>query len=488
MLSIPADTSGSPRICPVCSCELDEHVCKKDKVKTFSLEGVAGKFIKLRSDIGPVSKSELIQFSKFGYDIRTDMSSITNKRGFVTDLGLYFQALEAVTEPKITVFSRDHRNGGDLIQEAFEKFAPSSKSETAVVFGPISTTVSPYIGSIFSFQEKRSVLAVHSTASHNPPNYNGLKAKAGEFKHNMFPGKFEFSNQLSSEEVIDHYVSWCTRFRPYEGELNADLNNGAGVTVFPKIAKYMFPRVKYFNDQLLPDFGGLKPEPSWFSGWTGFGLAFDGDADRAPFYLKSKMIFFSQFFSGMVKEGLVNEKKVLVDQRTPPTIIEFLKEHGLRVKEGMIGNTNQAVLSQKNNSFWFEENWHTGGYLVGDGRFHWDDALFAVPYWLEKLTVPIEKVLEGVPNFEYTEERFKVPVGFNQKILRRLEKLEVEYSELPGGGARIADEIGHILLRESNTEVGIAKIFVTGVDKSALKNKLEAGRKLVSSIEGHDFN
>lgn len=484
MLSIPADGSGSPRICPACGEEIDSRICKKCGVKTFDAGGLAGTFVAMRKEKGSLATSELLKASKLGYDLRVDMSKVENERAFKRDLQTYFEALEKSQEPDIIVFSRDHRDHGELFQGVFEEFAGDSPAECSVVYGPLSTTMSAYLGALVSWQEKGRVMALHATASHNPPNYNGIKVHGGRFKRSIFPGNLEFSKQVDGEAVTESYVQWCTGFSPYQGELTLDLANGAASICMPAIADKLFPKAKFFNDKLLPDFGGVRPEPKWFVGWPGFGVAFDGDADRAPFYHDSKMIFFSRFLAGMVKEGLVDEKRVISDQRTPPNIIRFLEDHGVEVSVGHIGNTNQVALSRKLDALWFEENWHSGGYPVDGKRFHWGEAPFAVAFWLDKLTAKVPDLLEGVPEFNYTEEKFQVEPGFNGRAVDAAEGRGLDYAVLLDGGVRLEDDKGHILIRESNTEIGTAKLFATGVNPEALKGKLEFGRELIASIKG----
>lgn len=483
MLSIPADGLDKHRICPACGCEIDSKICKKDGVSTFAADSVAGEFVRMRMERGNLPGSELLGASKFGYDLRIDFAKVEDMRGLSKDLVTYFGALEAVNKPKIIVFSRDQRNYGKFIQEAFEAYAKESSAEIATVFTPVCTTMTPYLGAMFSFHEKKKVMALHATASHNPSNYNGIKAHAGKFGENIFPDKIEYSKQVDGAKVLDSYVKWCTR-SPYEGDITFDLANGAAAIPLPKLIARLYPNAKVFNDKLLPDFGGTRPEPGWFSGWPGFGVAFDGDADRCPFYKDSKMLFFSRVLAGMVKEGLVKEKRVVADQRTPPHVVQFLEEHGIKVVLGMIGNTNQVTLSEKEDALWFEENWHSGGYAINGKRFPWGEAPFAVTFWLDKLKVPVDKLLEGVPSFEFSMEKFQTEPGFNEKIVELAEKQGLQYLKLPSGGLRLENEKGHILFRESNTEIGAARLSASGVDPSALKENLAFGRELVASIKG----
>jgi phosphomannomutase len=484
MLSVPSDTMEKNRICPVCGCEIESRICKKDGAKTLGVLSVGGVFVKKRMERGNLPGSELLRASKLGYDLRIDFANVEDMRGLSKDLVTYFEALEEVIKPKLVVFSRDQRNYGKFLQETFEAYAKEASPEVATVFGPICTTMSPYLGAMFSLKEKKNVMALHATASHNPSNYNGIKTHAGKFSEDIFTGKLEFSKQVEAEKAVESYVKWCTR-SPYGEEVHFDLVNGAAVIPMPKLIARLYPQAKVFNDKLMPDFGGIRPEPGWFAGWTEFGVAFDGDADRCPFYKDSKMLFFSRVFAGMVKEGLVEEKKVVAGQRTPPQLVDFLKEHGVKVVMGMIGNTNQSILSQKEDALWFEENWHSGGYPVGKKRFPWGEAPFAVTFWLDKLKVPIDKLLEGVPPFEFSMEKFQTEPGFNEKIVALAEKRGLPYSELPSGGLRLENDKGHILFRESNTEIGAARLSASGVDQAALKENLSFGRKLVAGLKGH---
>ena len=486
MIGIASDCSGSPRICPRCGAETDSILCGKYGIKTFSLSGPAGIFTKKLRDGGRLEGTEFFNATKFGYDLRMDLENIRNPKRFFSELEIYFSALEESAKPKIIVFSKDQRFGHDKIQGAFDSYISGSGVESAVVDKFLSTTVSCYIGGMISFKESRDVLALHATASHNPPNYNGVKSFFGTVEDDVFVDGPDMAGKISGDEGIDSFVNWCSQFPVYSGDITFDLMNGAGCFSFPRIAS-RYPRAKLMNTNPSPDFGGLIPEPLRTTGWKGFGFAFDGDADRSTMYYGGKQVFFSRFLAGMVKEGFFDERKVIVDQRTPPSIIKFLESFGIKTIMGCIGNTLQAELSRKHNALWFEENWHNGGYRVGGGSFFWGVAPFSVAFWLGRMKAPIEKVLEDVPDFQYTEERFKVSPGFNEKVIDCAESRGIEHSRISEycqGGIRIEDNSGHMLMRESNTEIGTVKLIVTGIDRDSIDRKLKLGRELVSAVEG----
>lgn len=478
MISRSADNSETPRICSICAVETDSVLCEKDGIKTFSLSSPAGMLVKRLAEKNKLSGSELIHSSKFGYDLRLDTSKVVSQKRLVEDLSLYFEVLEEHIKPELVVFSKDHRKSGETIRRAFDIYAAGSGVEHTIVSGMLSTTMTPFVGASLAYWEKKLVMAVHATASHNPPQYNGVKVHAGNFDRNFMP-RLNFDEILNGKKVIDAYAGWCSNFSSYDGDIVFDSMNGAGNLVIQKIAAKLYPRARFLNEKILSDFGGLKPEPGWKVDWKGFGVTFDGDADRSPFYIDSKMIFFSRLLSGMLSHGLIDEKKVLADQRTPPHVVDFMEEQGVKVIEGDIGNTNQSLLSKKEDALWYEENWHSGGYPIEGERFYWGEAPFAVAFWLDKLKMPVKQVLEGVPDFEYTEERFRLSPGFNEHIL----SVADDYAVLPSGGIRVENKGGHFLLRESNTEIGTVKLLASGIDGQALNKSLEAGRKLVSAVK-----
>lgn len=485
MIGLAADISGSPRICSRCGTETNSILCEKDGIKTFSLAGPAGIFAQKLRDSGRLEGTEFFNATKFGYDLRMDLEKLKDPKRFFSELEIYYSSLEEAVQPKIIVFSKDQRFGHDKIQKAFDSYLADSGVEAAVVDKFISTTVSCYIGGMISFKEKKNVLALHATASHNPSNYNGVKSFFGSVRDNVFVDGPGMAEKLSGDEVLTSFVNWCSQFPGYDGDVTFDLMNGAGCFSFPQIAS-RYPRAKLLNATPSPNFGGLIPEPLRTTNWDGFGFAFDGDADRSTMYYGGRQVFFSRFLAGMVKEGFFDEKKVIVDQRTPPSVIDFLESFGLKTIMGCIGNTLQAELSQKHNALWFEENWHNGGYRIGGGSFFWGVAPFSVTYWLGKMKAPIEKVLEGVPDFQYTEEKFKVSPGFNEKAIDYAESKGIEHSRISEycqGGIRIEDNQGHMLMRESNTEIGTVKLIVTGVDKASIDRKLKLGRELVRAVE-----
>ncbi len=400
MLEVLLDNSEFPRICPICGEITHKKLCIRDKVKTFSERTISGDFVKSLDEMNLLKNSEILSTSKLGYDLRTAMDLIKNKSRFIQETDIFFNSIEKVTKPKIMIFSRDHRNYSEIFLDAFEKFASDSGIESIVVDGFIPTTVSLYFGGLISKSEKSKVTVLHSTASHNPPNYNGIKISSGKFKGDIFEKELDFIKQIKSEVVLENYSNWVCLLNKFSNEVTFDLVNGAANLIMPRLAKKMYPRATFMNNQLLADFGGMKPEPKISVDWNGFGFAFDGDADRSAMYFKSKMVLFSKFLAGMTREGLFKDKKVVSDQRTPPQIVNYLESLGVKVIVGSIGRPNQQVIAQKENAMWFEENWHSGGYAVNDERFQWSEAPFAVAYWLDKLTIPIEKILKGDPKYE----------------------------------------------------------------------------------------
>jgi phosphomannomutase/phosphoglucomutase len=152
------------------------------------------------------------------------------------------------------------------------------------------------------------------TASHNPPEYNGVKvidtdgtemgdSEVIQLEERLFARRFELApwnhvgRQVSAPDRIEEYLSAVAgRFPPGAGEgltVVVDPGSGAGSRTTPEILTRMGCRVHTLN--AVPDgsFPNRAPEPSEEgleplakmvkATQAAMGMAHDGDADRTVF-------------------------------------------------------------------------------------------------------------------------------------------------------------------------------------------------------------
>jgi len=152
------------------------------------------------------------------------------------------------------------------------------------------------------------------TASHNPPEYNGVKVIEGDgtemddeqtikLEERLFSKDFNLvdwenvGTKTSSPEMIGEYIHSITSAFPDSTETGftvaVDPGSGPACLTTPDILTKLGCRVHTINGQTDGRFPGRLPEPSpeglkalselVISTGAAFGVAHDGDADRAVF-------------------------------------------------------------------------------------------------------------------------------------------------------------------------------------------------------------
>jgi len=159
--------------------------------------------------------------------------------------------------------------------------------------------------------------AVVITASHNPPQYSGVKFKSSlgesapipftraveeEIRRLQTEGHFEIRNSKFEIDSFDPRAPWLDRLEELVGlgrigrsgiRVALDVMYGAGQGLLSGRLRRAGATVVELHGELNPSFGDLNPEPipqhmgtliDYVKGWEGtgsrVGFAFDGDSDR----------------------------------------------------------------------------------------------------------------------------------------------------------------------------------------------------------------
>ncbi|MEZ0320277.1 MAG: phosphomannomutase/phosphoglucomutase [Pyrobaculum sp.] len=315
--------------------------------------------------------------------------------------------------------------------------------------------------------------AVMVTASHNPPEYNGMKI--------MKMGGLDLESheiqQLASmleqppvkkrgvvyvSEVLNKYIDHVANLF---GELllavGFDPANAAGV-VLKTLLFRVFKKVVAINDYPDGRFPAHLPDPEKAENLRQLqeivvqnkldaGIALDGDCDRVGMVTASGEIFRPEKMVYTLIELYAKPGDVVVLDVTMPLYLEKVaEERGVKVVRQRVGHSFQKPTAVRTNAlFWAEYSGH-----IGFREHHYfDDGIYAALKILSILTqhgTSLDEMLRRAP--QVYEERIDIktadPRGAVEKAKSNARGLE--YYEVDGIDIRTTD--GRLLIRPSNTE------------------------------------
>lgn len=226
----------------------------------------------------------------------------------------------------------------------------------------------------FTAAKLKSNGAIQFTASHNPPEYCGLKYITNYggpapqettdeitklIRTHKFPSKKNLSSkiEISTFDPKEDYVSHLKNLIDFEQIKNAGLKIvydpifGAGNNYLDYILKIAGCNTTTIHNKKDSLFGGLLPEPreEYLKDLkenvkhlnANIGLATDGDADRLGAIDKDGMFFSPNKIASMLLRHLVKNKKLkgaVVRTLSTTHLIDYLaKSYGLEVIETQVG-------------------------------------------------------------------------------------------------------------------------------------------------------
>lgn len=341
------------------------------------------------------------------------------------------------------------------------------------------------------------------SASHNPPQYNGIKVFLRGYKMN---DEKEKEVEKLYEKGFLRYVDFSRigRIKSFDSaqnvyigfvlhmfedlnlkdfEITLDVANGSTVTTAPEVFERLGAKVKVYNNK--PDgfninvrCGSTNPEFLKSVKRMGeIGITFDGDGDRCIMIDESGEIIHGDKILGVLSKYLLDvrrmRKNVVVGTVLTNTGLEiFLKNYGIKLLRAKVGDKNVLEKMLKEGSILGGER---SGHVIifdrsttGDGLITSLEVLSAVTYYKKKL-LELSSMIEDYP-------QVNLNVHVKDKKIVNEEKVKDIIEDYKKKGFRI-------VVRPSGTEP-VIRIMVEGKDSETVKNIAKEIAGVIENLEG----
>jgi phosphomannomutase len=378
------------------------------------------------------------------------------------------------------------------------------------------------------------------TASHNPPEFNGIKlftdnslgyspAQEAEIEKVYFEHKFRQGKKGTLEQAQDmkqRYLSFIkTKLslmgfneqqagsdgledggKLREGNLSrpgfndqlrvvVDPGNGAASQFASYILAQMGLDVLPVNDEPDGRFPGRSPEPKedTVQGTVDFlrknnadlAICFDGDADRVVFCDKEGFLGFNEpiAFISRLAVKRTGKKKIATTVETGTLLDLAVKDLGVEVVRGRVGDVPVAHLAQELDAALGVEQ--VGVYIFPELGYY-PDSIFASLFLLSQLSDAgeIRQFFRGIPRLSFEKAKIFCPNELKDLVMAQVkEKVNFfaadEVNTLDGLRLEFPDS--WMLIRASGTEP-LIRVVSESTSQTKTDELISKGKELVQSL------
>jgi phosphomannomutase len=373
----------------------------------------------------------------------------------------------------------------------------------AIEFGLIPT---PLVA--FGAREHNCHLGFAVTASHNPPEFSGVKVfnrkgmelsrdEEGRIERGMAVESTKSSAKvglIESREVISSYAeAVASRFSKAESPLKlvVDCATGPASLVTPRVLTALGNKVIPLNAHMSWRFSARHPEPTAatlgeaasFVGGTqaDLGLAHDGDGDRLVLINSSGRVLPDYMTSVLALEGIGKSSgSVIISENSSFAVEEAASSMGLRVVRGRIGKTfaeierEGAVLATEPTK------------VVDPSWGLWEDGIYCAALIADVVAKrpDLRKVIDGGLEWQYKQINLPVSVdlgGVADQIDEYFSKYRIVEKRLVDGLRIVFKDKSWVMFRPSGTEPK-TRIYCEARDELRLAELVETARGLVERL------
>ena len=355
------------------------------------------------------------------------------------------------------------------------------------------------------------------TASHNPPQYNGIKPTAKDgveisrkdelkveeiyFKKKRKINPTKFGKTQKEEKSVQTYLNGIKehidikKIKARKFRIVIDLGNGAQAITAPRLCRDLGCEVITINEKIDGSFPGRGAEPTpenlqdlskkVVKNHADLGIAFDGDGDRSIFCDNNGKILTGDrsalLLSKFILKKNPNSKLITTINSTSgiEDIAEKTNSKVIRTKVGSVEVSRKMVIT--NAIIGFEEN---GGFMYGkhnqvrDGAMTLALALDLLAHSNKNMSEEIELL----PSSITTKSKIECSKQETRKIIQALMK-ENQKKDTTDGIKIIFDKSNWVMVRPSGTEP-IIRIYAESDSPEKLNDLFAKYMSKIKSILG----
>jgi phosphomannomutase len=373
--------------------------------------------------------------------------------------------------------------------------------------------------------------AVILSASHNPPEYNGIKYFPGDGAPAMpdvtdrieanlrepEPRPESEHGDVVRDDLVTPHSEAVTElvaslgFSPTDTDGNLDLSgvtvaydamHGSGRGVTDAVLEAAGADVERLRCETDPEFGGGAPEPTASNlqamidrivdGTTDIGIANDGDADRIAVATPAGYLGENRFFAATYDALLEEDSGPAVRTVSTTFLIDRIAEaHGERVVETAVGFKWVADAMGENDALMGGEE--SGGFSIRGHVREKDGVLMALLACAVEAAEPYDERIERIEaeHGGIVADKVSIDCSDSEKA-RVIDELEdvipdevagvpVERTVTVDGFKLLCEDGSWLLVRPSGTEPKL-RIYAEASTEARVEAVLDAGRELVAPL------
>jgi len=426
------------------------------------------------------------------------------------------KALGTMLGQGTVILARDARTTGEMVANAL------SAGILSTGINVVRAGIIPTPTLAFLTMKRGYDAGIMVTASHNPPEYTGVKFwsrssmgyteveerilekiyESREFKVASWDHLgVEHKLETAVEEHIDAIIASCDAdlIRSKSFTVIVDPGNGAACTLTPYLMQKLAGKVVTINGQLDGHFPGRRSEPDEESlgdlmqmvrdTGADLGIAHDGDSDRVVFVTESgEVIRGDRTIALLAQEYLIASKNATVITTVDSSLVldELVEKQGGKTVRTPVGDIQVAIKVKDDDAVMGGEA--CGVFILPE--LHYAPEPFLASCRLLELMARTGKsfgeLIQRVPLYPLMKTKVKCPNEKKAIVMEKLtrvlpEELREVVQILTVDGLGVTLKEGWILVRPSGTEP-VIRITCEGQTTTSVENILNKTQSIVERV------